>query len=77
MSKAVGEKGKWLEIDLDEQLEQFQRKPKMRLHTHPALERECKVPVGHVIIDQDVFNELFRIMTHNHRRLVNGERPQR
>jgi hypothetical protein len=73
MSKVVGEKGKWLEIDIEKQLEMFARVPKMRLHTHPAMERECKVPDGHVIIDKNVFDELFRIMTFNHKRYVNND----
>ena len=37
------------------------RDPKMRLHTHPKMESNCKVPVGHVIIDQHIFDALFRI----------------
>jgi hypothetical protein len=43
----------------EEQL--VRRDPKMRLHTHPKMESDCKVPVGHVIIDQHVFDALFRI----------------
>ena len=37
------------------------RDPKMRLHTHPKMESDCKVPDGHVIIDQHIFDALFRI----------------
>lgn len=36
-----------------------QHDPKMRLHTHPNMESDCKVPEGHVIIDKHVFDALF------------------
>ena len=35
--------------------------PKMILHSHPVMEKVCKVPEGHVIIDYAVFFELVRI----------------
>jgi hypothetical protein len=35
--------------------------PKMRLHSHPYMEKDCKVPDGHVIIDYDVFFKLVQI----------------
>ena len=36
------------------------RKPvkALRLHNHPIMERQLKIPPGHVIIDADVFLEL-------------------
>ena len=35
--------------------------PKMRLHSHPRMEKDHRVPDGHVIIDYHVFFELVRI----------------
>jgi len=35
--------------------------PKMRLHTHPQMECNCKLSSDHVIIDRHIFNALFRI----------------
>lgn len=37
------------------------KEPKMCLHTHPQMERDCNVPDGHVIIDKHVFYELLGI----------------
>ena len=37
------------------------QKKRLRLHSHPHMEEELKVPQGHVIIDSDVFLELVNI----------------
>lgn len=34
---------------------------RLRLHNHPKMEMDLKVPTGHVIIDADVFMELINI----------------
>ena len=32
----------------------------IRIHNHPAMEKELNVPIGHVIIDEELFYELLR-----------------
>lgn len=37
-------------------------KGRIILHTHPIMERKLKIPAGHVIIDDDAFWEIIRIL---------------
>ncbi len=32
----------------------------IRIHSHPIMERSCRIPEGHVIIDDDLYMELIR-----------------
>ena len=45
---------------IDMEKHKYPRKPvnALRLHNHPIMERQLKIPHGHVIIDSDVFLEL-------------------
>jgi hypothetical protein len=33
---------------------------KIKIHNHPAMEKDLNVPAGHVIIDEELFYELLR-----------------